>query len=104
MTIAERIGNAVRRNPYPLYAAMRRLRPVLHDRIHGLWLLFDYAGVHRALSDYQHFSSRAAPPGGTPLDWMIFTDPPRHTALRAIVTRAFTPHAPPGGPLHATIC
>ena len=84
MSQATLLGDAVRRNPYPLYAALRRVRPVLHDRVHDLWLLFDHASVQRALVDHETFSSRAAPPGGGPLDWMIFTDPPRHTKLRAL--------------------
>src|SRR5262249_53313555 len=56
-----------------------------------VWMIFDYAGVKRALQDHDAFSSRAAPPGGGPLDWLIFFDPPRHTKLRALIMRAFTP-------------
>ena len=93
MSIATLLGDAVRRNPYPLYTALRRVRPVLRDRAHDFWLLFDHASVQRALVDHETFSSRAAPPGGGPLDWMIFTDPPRHTKLRALVMRTFTPRA-----------
>lgn len=93
MSVLTMLGEAVRRNPYPLYATLRRVRPVPHDRVHDLWLLFDHASVQRALSDHETFSSRAAPPGGGPLDWMIFTDPPRHTKLRALVMRTFTPRA-----------
>ncbi len=66
---------------------------MLHDRVHDLWLLFDHASVQLALVDHETFSSRAASPGGGPLDWMIFTDPPRHTKLRALVMRTFTPRA-----------
>lgn len=85
--------NIVRRNPFALYSMLRRCRPVLHDRVHDLWLLFDYESVRRALDDFETFSSRAAPPGGKPLDWMIFLDPPLHTKMRAIVMRTFTPRA-----------
>ena len=47
----------------------------------------------RALNDPDVFSSRASPPGspGEPLKWLIFFDPPRHTKLRALIMRAFTP-------------
>ena len=93
MSVLAMLGDALRRNPYPLFGVLRRVRPVLHDRVHDLWLLFDHASVQRALSDHETFSSRAAPPGGGPLDWMIFTDPPRHTTLRALVMRTFTPRA-----------
>lgn len=72
---------------------MRRIAPVLHDRRHDLWILFDYDSVKRALHDPEAFSSRAAPPGGKPLEWLIFQDPPLHTKLRAIIMRTFTPRA-----------
>jgi cytochrome P450 len=86
-------GRALRRNPFPAYALMRRLAPVFHDRRHDLWMLFDYGDVKRALHDPEAFSSRAAPPGDKPLDWLIFQDPPLHTKLRAIIMRTFTPRA-----------
>jgi cytochrome P450 len=75
----------VRRNPYPLYAQIRAASPVLREPASGLWMVFDYDGVYRLLTEVETFSSRAGP------DWMIFTDPPRHTKLRALVARAFTP-------------
>ncbi|MDP9033369.1 MAG: hypothetical protein M3O50_01060, partial [Myxococcota bacterium] len=33
------------------------------------------------------------PSRGRPFDWLIFQDPPRHTKLRALLQRAFTPRA-----------
>jgi cytochrome P450 len=57
------------------------------------WMLLDYESVKRALHDPAVFSSRAAPPGGKPLDWLIFLDAPLHTKLRALVMRTFTPRA-----------
>ena len=87
------IGDALRRNPYPLYRFMRFASPVLRPPGRDLWMVFDHANVKRAIEDRESFSSRAAPPGDSPLEWMIFLDPPRHTKLRAIVTRTFTPRA-----------
>ena len=84
--------DAARRNPYPLYTLMRRIAPVVQVR-RGIWALFDHDSVTRALHDPETFSSRAAPPGGAPLDWLIFLDPPRHSKLRALVARTFTPRA-----------
>jgi len=80
-----------RRNPFPIYDALRAQAPVLHDPTSDLWMLLDYESVHRALHEPDTFSSRAAVRGGRPLDWLIFFDPPRHTKLRALVLRAFTP-------------
>jgi cytochrome P450 len=91
--LLESLGLALRRNPFPLYRLMRRVAPVFHDRRHDLWLLFDFESVKRALHDPETFSSRAAPPGDKPLDWLIFQDPPLHTRLRAIIIRTFTPRA-----------
>lgn len=78
-----------RRNPYPLYDQARSNSPVLHVPQLGVWLIFDYEGVKRALTCHEAFSS-AVP---APENWFIFFDPPRHTKLRALITRAFTPRS-----------
>jgi cytochrome P450 len=88
-----RIADAFRRNPYPGYTTLRRVAPVLRLPRRGVWAVFDHESVRRALHDPAVFSSRAAPPGGAPLDWLIFLDDPRHGELRALVARAFTPRA-----------
>ena len=84
--IATLFSDELRRNPYPAYARLRSTSPVLHVPERGLWLLFDYEGVNQSLTDHEIFSSRHGP-----ADWMIFQDPPRHTKLRALVSKAFTP-------------
>jgi cytochrome P450 len=84
------LNDDARRDPYPLYAHLRAASPVLHDRASGLWMLFGHDAVKRALSDAAAFSS-AVTPGTRPGQWFIFADPPRHTQLRALVMRAFTP-------------
>lgn len=83
----------VRRNPYHWYAQVRSSSPVLHDPRSDLWMLFDYASVKRAMDDHETFSSAVTPPTGRAPDWLVFQDPPRHTMLRAIVMRTFTPRA-----------
>jgi cytochrome P450 len=87
---------AVRRNPFPLYDQMRSRCPVQQVPGADIWVIFDYEGVNRTLNDPEVFSSRAAPPGDKPFDWLIFSDPPRHTKLRAIIMRAFTPRVVAG--------
>src|SRR5258708_3365485 len=86
-------SEAMRRNPYPIYDQVRSASPVMREPTRGMWMVFNYDGVKRVLSDPESFTSAAAPQGGKgkPLEWMIFMDPPRHTKLRAIVARAFTP-------------
>jgi cytochrome P450 len=78
-------SDEVRRNPYPLYDRLRRASPLFPVPGTGLWMILDYEGVKHVLSDHVAFSSRYGP------EWLIFFDPPRHTKLRALITRAFTP-------------
>lgn len=86
-------------NPFPWYERMRRTTPVHQDDATGVWSVFRYDDVERVLSDYRSFSSRfgAYDEGGeaaAPISAsMIATDPPLHTKLRTIVSRAFTSRA-----------
>ena len=81
-------SDETRRDPYPVYARLRETSPLLREPRTGLWLVFDYEGVNRVLSDHEAFSSRSEP-----AEWMIFQDPPRHTKLRALLSKAFTPRS-----------
>jgi cytochrome P450 len=56
-------------------------------------MVLDYPDVKRALSDHDAFSANVAPSRGERFEWLLFMDPPRHTHLRAIVSRAFTPRS-----------
>ncbi|MFP2926000.1 cytochrome P450 [Pyxidicoccus sp. 3LG] len=85
------LSDDMRRNPYPFYAQAREHFPVLHEPNADMWLLFDYDSVKRALNDHEAFSSIVETGSGTTPDWLVFSDPPRHSKLRAIVMRAFTP-------------
>lgn len=87
------LSDDVRRNPYPLYAQLRSASPVLREPSSGMWLLFDHASVKRALFDHESFSSAVVPPTGKAPDWLIFSDPPRHTSHRAILAQVFTARA-----------
>jgi cytochrome P450 len=76
-----------RRNPFPLYEQVRRAAPVFHvPPPFDAWLIFDFAGVKQALTDHATFSSRVPAPR-----WFTFFDPPLHTKLRGLISRAFTP-------------
>jgi cytochrome P450 len=79
----------MRRNPYPMYEQLRAASP-LHVAAQDLWLVLDYDGVKRTFQDHDSFSSNAAPTRGIEFEWLLFMDPPRHTKLRAIISRAFT--------------
>jgi cytochrome P450 len=88
-----------RQNPYPAYRLLRRAKPLLHIARYDLWLATRYDDVKTILTDYRSFSSdfgAAMPadmPRGTLQDSIITVDPPLHTKLRNLVSRAFTPRA-----------
>lgn len=78
----------LRREPFGMYEQMRKHSPVFRvPPPFDAWLIFDYEGVKRALTEPELFSN-AVP---APANWFIFSDPPRHTKLRALISRAFTP-------------
>ncbi len=87
------LSDELRRDPYPLFTQARSAFPVLHEPGSDMWLLFDYDSVKRALNDSEVFSSVVETPMGKAPDWLVFSDPPRHSKLRAIVMRAFTPRS-----------
>jgi cytochrome P450 len=82
-------------DPYPVYAAMRELSPVLLLPM-GTWVSTGFDESYAILRNHDVFSSREiggnqareAGPGQLAL---ISDDPPRHTRLRGLVNRAFTP-------------
>jgi cytochrome P450 len=80
-------SDEIRRDPFPLYDRIRTASPVLRvPPPFDAWMIFDYDSVSWALNDYETFSSRVhAPP------WFIFFDPPIHTKLRGLISKAFTP-------------
>jgi cytochrome P450 len=85
-------SDEARRDPYPLYDQVRAACPVLHEPHSDMWMVFDYESVKRLLSDQDAFSSDIMATASRPTPrWLVFMDPPRHTKLRGIINRAFTP-------------
>ncbi len=82
----------MRRNPYPTYDRLRAASPVVHLAAFDLWMILDYESVRRALTDHAVYSSDLShvPGQGNPGEWFLFFDPPRHTRLRALISKAFT--------------
>ncbi len=56
----------------------------------GSYVLSRFADVWNAVHDWKTFSSTCAEADEL-MPQMIYMDPPRHTALRSLVSRAFTP-------------
>ena len=83
-------SDETRRNPFPAYDEIRSRTPLVYDPKSDVWMVFDYAGVKRVLTDHEAFSSRVTP---APLisSWLIFSDGPRHTKLRGLIAKVFTP-------------
>src|SRR5262245_32505562 len=79
-------------DPYPWYRWLLREAPVYHDEANALWVLSRHDDVLAATRAPAVLSSEhgvAYRRLGLPM--MIAMDPPGHTRLRNIVSRAFTP-------------
>lgn len=86
----------MRRNPFPLFERLRSTFPVFREPESGAWMVFDHDSVKRVLQDPETFSSVVSEPEAKTSQWLIFTDPTRHTQLRGLVSRAFTTRAVAG--------
>ncbi len=83
-------------DPYPHYAAMRALGPVVHLPRHGLYALSRYADVKRALLNHTHFISGEGVAG---FEWpeafrvptTLSTDEPTHSRFRTIIGAPLQP-------------
>ena len=95
------LGPEETRNPYPIYARMRREAPLERSSL-GFWAASRYEDVDAALRDPRRFSSAVlgdmiqtmkshSPEALGAGETLIGTDPPAHSRLRKIVNRAFTP-------------
>ena len=72
------------------YRRLRDEQPVFYDELADRWLLTRFADVFAAVSDSATFSS-AAVEGEMLLPMLNFMDAPKHTTMRKLVSRAFTP-------------
>ncbi|CAM5245997.1 MULTISPECIES: cytochrome P450 family protein [Streptomyces] len=94
-------GDALRRDPHPVYARLRERGPVHRVRLATpggaweTWLVVGYEEARAALAD-QRLAKDIAKTGFVPLDeqligkYLLVADPPQHTRLRGLVARAFT--------------
>ncbi|HEY3364486.1 MAG TPA: cytochrome P450 [Symbiobacteriaceae bacterium] len=83
----------IRLNPYPMYAMMRASGGMLHLEEYNLWNVFRYDDVKTVLADHTRFSSSQMGDGHLLSRSLISTDPPRHTQLRGLINKVFTPKA-----------
>jgi cytochrome P450 len=86
-------------DPYPLYARLRAEAPVYRNEELDFWALSRYSDVDTAFRAAETFSNANGvmidPSVWGPDAWrhvsFIAMDPPRHTTMRGLVSRAFTP-------------
>ena len=94
-------------DPYPYYQELRETRPVhWNERWRG-WIVSKYEDVYAGLHDPRmladtitpYFQTRMSPQDRERFaltyevlnSWPVFVDPPKHTQLRKIFSRSFTP-------------
>jgi cytochrome P450 len=100
-------------DPYPVLARLREQAPVLYDERTNQWLVSRHGDVNALLRDrrlgrsYRHIATheawaRTPPPADQEAFWdlldlqLIDMEPPDHTRLRRLVTKAFTPRTVEG--------
>jgi cytochrome P450 len=101
MAGAERIYSPYARemqdDPYPTYRWFLEQQPCAHNPEMDFYALFRFEDVWQATLDWKTFSSRLGPTlenrGELPGEFfsIIGMDPPRHTRVRNLVSRGFTP-------------
>lgn len=91
-------------DPYPLYQRLREVDPVYWSEKFQAWFITGYDEVVAGLNDLRLSSDRSAllsemahAPELEPFfsflsRRMVLADPPKHTRLRSLVSKAFTPH------------
>jgi len=97
------------RDPVPYYSRVRTERPVHYNERWRGWMISRYDDVYAGLHDPRYLADTITPYFQTRLSqeerdrfapiyevlnaWVVFLDPPKHTYLRRIFARAFTPRA-----------
>lgn len=80
-------------DPYPSYEKIRLKDPVHRMRLLDAWLLTRYEDVNAVLRDYRRFSNAERSLNDAGRVTLLDLDPPDHTRLRSLVSRAFTPRS-----------
>jgi hypothetical protein len=86
-------------DPYPLYARLRAEAPVYRNDELGFWALSRYDDVAAGFRDHSAFSNSNGVmvepsvwgPDASKYISFLGMDPPRHTRMRGLISRAFTP-------------
>lgn len=87
---------AIIANPFPHYRLLQQEAPVHEVEKHGFFVLSRYDDVVAAAQDWENFSTTWGPGpqrAESPVASILQSDPPQHTRLRSIISKAFTPRA-----------
>lgn len=88
-------SHEIQDDPYPTYRRLRDEAPCYHNKEMGFYALSRFEDCWKALLDWQTFSSSHGPSMELDRDGdefsLIGIDPPRHTKLRNLISRGFTP-------------
>jgi len=90
-------SDAVLRDPYPYYAELREMGPVVFLEKNNLWAVTRYQGIRDALENHQAFSSQKVAfnddMNNALAGTSLATDPPEHRQLRKTLMGPLTPRA-----------
>jgi len=101
-------GPGMLANPYPMYRALRENSPISQSAIMEAWILTRYEDVDFVLNDPRFSADRSTARNRyaemmaqqqqefgpfSRAQTMLTSDPPDHTRLRRLVSKAFTPRA-----------
>ena len=79
-----------RNNPYPMYREVQQRDPVHRLRLVNAWALTRYDDADLVLRDHRRFGNEGRDYGYLDYVTLLDLDPPDHTRLRSLVSKAFT--------------
>ncbi len=88
------LSRKLRDDPYPTYEELRNKDPVHKLRLReATWVLTRFEDVDAILRDHQRYGVVGREYGYIPYISMLDLDPPEHTRIRSLVSKAFTPRS-----------
>ena len=86
-------ARSIKDDPYPTYEKLRSLDPVHRLRLLDAWVLTQYDDVNEVLRDRRRFGRESNDEVPAQYRSLLDMDPPDHTRVRGLVSKAFTPRS-----------